>query len=154
MIQLLQFLFVSLSLYLPKASCWPSGAPRCNIRPGHGSETEQNVTLNVTSLGDARWKVLVPVKLRGIVLNADKQGYWETLPSGFRLQSSANSDQGKCVTHSNSWQKSSGQEFVFVTEDEDGISEFSGFLARSKWSYSAVATNYMNLPTNGTCVCS
>merc|ERR1719259_691534 len=98
MIQLrLQILFISLSLYLPQASCWPSGAPRCNIRPGHGSETEENVTVNVTSLGDARWKVFVPVRFRGIVLNTDTIGYWETLPSGFRLQSSGNSGQGRCV---------------------------------------------------------
>ena len=53
---------------------WPRGAPRCNVRPGHGSQRSAGVSVGVTSLGSNRWRLTVPGGFKGIILNSSAQG--------------------------------------------------------------------------------
>ena len=36
---------------------WPRGAPRCDIKPGHGAQTPDNLNVAVNKMGSAEWKV-------------------------------------------------------------------------------------------------
>ena len=53
---------------------WPRGAPRCDVRPGHGSQRSAGVTGNVQSIGGGRWRVQVPGGFKGLMLNSATQG--------------------------------------------------------------------------------
>merc|ERR1711884_410964 len=50
---------VLLSAAVSQISSYSSGAPSCNIKPGHGSQSG-SVRVSVTSLGSKRWQVSWP----------------------------------------------------------------------------------------------
>ena len=53
---------------------WPSGAPRCNIRPGHGSQVSTPVNATLSNLGEGNWSLTINESFQGIIVNVDKQG--------------------------------------------------------------------------------
>ena len=74
---------------------WPRGAPRCNIRPGHGAQLPDNLNVAVNKQAQGKWKVgaLIQVKhfktgqiqipnfqvtlpgsFKGIILNSATEG--------------------------------------------------------------------------------
>jgi len=121
---------VLLSTAVSQISSYSSGAPSCNIKPGHGSQSG-SVRVSVTSLGGKRWQVSVPGRFKGLILNSGSQGYWESPGRGFQVKGA------RCVTHSNSGQKS-GPRFVFVSAGDQQPS-FSGYLAYSRAQYAQLA---------------
>ena len=83
---------VILSSSWPSVLSWPRGAPRCDIRPGHGVQTPDNLNVAVNKMGPGEWKVsaflaqfqdkenttiwqiTVPGSFKGIILNSATEG--------------------------------------------------------------------------------
>merc|ERR1711934_254146 len=121
--------FISFTLISTVLS-WPRGAPRCDIRPGHGAQAPDNLNVAVNKMGPAEWKITLPGSFKGIILNSATEGSWDETGFGFKVQSS-------CVTHSNSLVKSS-TDFVFVTANLTATPSFSGYVVFARNSYAAL----------------
>ena len=126
---------------------WPRGAPRCGVRPGHGSQRSSGVRLGVENIGGGRWRVTVPGSFKGVIINSASQGNvtetwwrniklysiagnWESPGYGFQVKSN-------CVTHSNSGQKSSPS-FIFKASNSNTTPSFNGYVVFAKNSYAAL----------------